>query len=58
MTAAALIATARAGRTDEQALLFLAEMVIALRAASSPGYLRAKQGDAPTLRLDDAEPVR
>lgn len=57
LAARALIADSRAGRTDEQALWWLAEMVLALKAAASPGYIRAKQGAPPRLDLDDREPV-
>jgi len=57
LQAQALIADARKGRTDEQALLFLAEMVLALRAAASPGFIRAKQGEPAYLRLDDHDPA-
>lgn len=58
MNIAALIAAARAGRTDEQALVWLAEMVLTLQGAASPGLMRARQGPAPDLRLDDKEPVK
>jgi len=57
MTATDLVAIARAGRTDEQALVWLAEMVLMLRAATSAGMIRARQGETPVLRLDDKEPV-
>jgi hypothetical protein len=57
MTPADLIADARAGRTDEQALVWLAEMVLTLRGAASAGMLRARQGETPALRLGDKEPV-
>jgi hypothetical protein len=58
MTPTNLITVARQNRTDEQALLFLAEMVIALQAAASPGFIRAKQGSPAILALDDREPIR
>ena len=57
MTPADLIADARRGRTDEQALVFLAEMVLVLRRGASAGMLRARAGDAPVLKLDDKEPI-
>lgn len=57
MTAAEIVADARKGRTDEQALFILAEIILALRDAASPGFLRAKQGDPALLRLDDRRPV-
>ena len=52
-----VIATAREGRTDPQALIFLAEAILALKAAASPGFLRAKQGDPAYLNLDSKGPV-
>ena len=57
MTPADLIRDARKGRTDEQALAFLAEMVLVLRDGASAGMFRARSGDAPVLKLDDKEPV-
>ena len=57
MTPADLIADARTGRTDEQALVFLAEMVLVLRAGASAGILRARTGETRELNLDSKEPV-
>lgn len=57
MTPADLIRDARQGRTDEQALVFLAEMVLVLRRGASAGMLRARVGETPELRLDSKEPV-
>jgi hypothetical protein len=52
-----LINDARQGRTDEQALFWLAEMVMTLRRATSAGMIRARQGPTPVLKLDDKDPV-
>ena len=57
MTTADLIRDAREGRTDEQAIVFLAEMVMILRDFASPGLMRAKRGEPASLNLDDHEPA-
>ena len=57
MTPADLIADARRGRTDEQALVFLAEMVLVLRRGASAGMLYARTGETRELNLDSKEPV-
>ena len=66
MTVPDLIRDARKGRTDEQALVWLAEMVLVLRAGASAGMIYARRYDMsaePTgagtarLRLKVKEPI-
>ncbi len=57
MTLSDLIAAAREGRADEQALVWLAGAVLILMDCASTGFMRARTGETPTLKLDDKEPI-
>jgi hypothetical protein len=53
MTLPDLIAEARNGRSDQQALEYLAAIVVRMSADISSGYVRALPNRPVTLRLDD-----